>query len=67
MTDLPRLTAAQWLVLDNVKMGWHYRTNLDSDRADEAYLWCVRNEYIQDGKIAAAGLGVLAANPYPRG
>ena len=49
------LTASQWLVLDNLKSGWSYYTNMDRTKAEEAYLWCVRNEYIKDGKITDAG------------
>lgn len=58
------LTAAQWLVLDNLKRGWDYRLNLFWDQADAAYLWCVRNEYVRDGKITPAGLSALAANSW---
>lgn len=55
------LTAVQWLVLDNLSKGWAYHTNVSRDLADEAYLWCVRNEYIRHGLITDAGRGALAA------
>ncbi len=56
------MTAAQWLVLDNVKQGWDYRTNLQHLVAEEAYLWLVRNELIRDGKITPAGEAALLAD-----
>jgi hypothetical protein len=59
-----QMTAAQWLVLDNVKHGWPYATNLSSDTADEAYLWCVRNEYIKDARITPAGEALLRTSTY---
>ena len=56
------MTAAQWIVLDNVKNRWPYQTNLSHDVADEAYLWCVRNEYVKDGIITPAGETALVIN-----
>ena len=53
------MTAAQWLVLDNLQHDWDYWTNLDKTVADEAYLWCIRNEFIKDGKITAGGFCAL--------
>ncbi len=53
------MTCAQWIVLDNLKRGWIYTTNLNTTVAGDAYLWCVRNEYIKDGKITAAGEALL--------
>lgn len=57
------ITAAQWLVLDNLAHGWHYWCNLDRAMADDAYLWAVRNEFVRDGAITNAGLGALLAYP----
>ena len=57
-----KLTAARWLVLDNLREGWPYSTNLDCNIAGEAYLWCVNNELVKDGRITDAGKGVLAMN-----
>jgi hypothetical protein len=53
------LTAAQWLVLDNLKQGWPYHTNLDRDLAEKAYLWCVESEYVKDGLLTESGRGAL--------
>ncbi len=55
------MTAAQWLVLDNLKQHWPYHTNMDREQADQAYLWCVRNEYIRDGQLTDAGRVALLA------
>jgi hypothetical protein len=49
------LTAAQWIVLDNLLHGWPFKTNLDHYLAAEAYLWLVRNEYIKDGSLTDLG------------
>lgn len=49
------MTAAQWLVLDNLKHHWPYWTNMDRDIADKAYIDCVRNEWIKDGKLTPEG------------
>lgn len=57
-----KLSAARWIVLDNLVNRWPYRTNLDQKVADESYLWCIRNEYIKDGAITASGRGALIAN-----
>lgn len=53
------MTASQWIVLDNLKHGWPFRTNLSSSMADKAYLWCVNNEYVKDGRITPAGEAAL--------
>ena len=45
-----------WIVLDNIKNHWSYWTNLNKEIADKAYLNCVRNEWIKDGKITEAGI-----------
>lgn len=55
------VTASQWLVLDNLKQGWPYWTNLSRLFADEAYLWAVRNEYVRDGQLTDAGRGLLTS------
>lgn len=57
--NMTTLAAAQWLVLDNLKQGWPYRTNLDCSLADEAYLACVNNETIKDGRLTDAGRAAL--------
>ena len=59
------IDAAEWLVLDNVKNGWPYRSNLSWDMADKAYLRCVENEYIKNGRITPAGELALMTNPKP--
>lgn len=61
------MTPTQWLVLDNVRQGHPYRMNIcDWDAADQAYLWCVANEYIRDGAITDAGRVLLQAVPLGR-
>ena len=47
--------AMEWVVLHNIKNGWHYSTNLNKDDADKTYLRCVENQYIKDGKVTASG------------
>lgn len=49
------MTAVQWLVLDNLKSGWIYTTNINRGLAEEAYIQCVRNEWVTDGRINHAG------------
>ena len=61
------ITCSQWIVLDNLKNGWRYQTNLASKFAEPAYRWAIENEYIKDGKITQAGLGMLLACPNPKG
>jgi hypothetical protein len=56
------ITAAQWMVIDNVKQEWNYWTNLDRNLADVVYLQCVSEEYIKDGKITPVGEIVLLTN-----
>lgn len=57
------MTAAQWVVLDNLMQKWNYKTNLDAQIAEEAYLACVRDEYIRDGKVTQRGVVALLTNP----
>lgn len=61
------LTCSQWIVLDNLKNGWPYWTNLVREFAEPAYLWGIENGYIKDGKITEAGKGALLACPTPKG
>lgn len=56
------MTAAQWVVLDNLMQKRDYRTNLDVQIAEEAYLACVRDEYIRDGKVTQRGGVALLTN-----
>ncbi len=60
------MTDTQWLVLDNLKRHWPYHTNLDREQAEQAYLWCVRNEYIRDGQLTDVGRVALLAQPTER-
>ena len=53
------MTAAQWLVLDNLKHGWSYRANVRPSEANQAYQWASDNGYIADGKLTSAGEMVL--------
>lgn len=58
-----QLEAACWLVLDNLVQGWSYWTNLERELADEAYRWCVRNEYIENGQISVKGrVAIIGTN-----
>lgn len=57
-----RLTATKWLILDNLKYGWPWRTNIcDWNNAD--YLWLIENGYIEDGRITEKGLISLVLPP----
>ena len=60
-----KLSAAEWLVLDNLKNNWNYWTNLNRDLADKTYLRCVANEWIKDGRLTPTGTGMLLVVPYP--
>ena len=58
--SVERLTATKWLILDNLKQGWPWRTNIcDWNKADSSYLWLVENGYIEDGRITDKGLTAL--------
>ncbi len=57
------LTASQWLVLDNLKHNWPYKTNLNPSFAGDAYLWCVNQEFVKDGMITPAGELALMNSP----
>ena len=58
---MTRLSAAQWLILDNLEHGWPYTTNLPRDMAEEAYLCCIHNGYVEDGMITPTGSVALVA------
>ncbi len=60
------MTAVQWLLIDNLKNGWYYQTNLSLSEADAAYLWAVENGYIKDGRITDAGEVALLTNRRPK-
>lgn len=50
------MTAIQWLVVDNVRQGWPYWTNIcNRSIADDEYRYCVESEWIKDGKCTPAG------------
>ena len=52
--------AVEWLVLDNLKSGWHHLTNIcNREKADEAYKRLTKRGMIADGKITDAGLLAL--------
>lgn len=57
------LTAAQWLICDNLAAGYLYYTNLPRDIADETYIWCVNNELVKDGELTHLGrISLMMAN-----
>lgn len=56
------MTASQWLVLDNLLHGWPYWINLDRNFAEQAYLWCINNEFVKDGQITETGKAALLIN-----
>lgn len=49
------MTAAQWVVLDNIANRWPYGTNLARHFADGALKWAQDNGYVKDGRITDAG------------
>lgn len=53
------MTAAQWIVLDNLTCGWAYWTNLDRKLADEAYRQCEEKGWIKDNQATGVGETVL--------
>ncbi len=55
------LTARQWLVLDNLNNHWKYFTNLDRAAANAAYCQCVKNGWIENGKITPCGIVALSS------
>lgn len=62
-----RLTATKWTILENLKYGWDWKTNLydwDISPMDVLeYLWLVSAGYIRDGKITEKGLTALMLPP----
>ncbi len=53
------MTPVQWLVLDNLRNGWPYDTNLSDVDADKAIGWATMKQYVKDGKITDSGKAVL--------
>jgi hypothetical protein len=53
------MTSKQWILLDNIKHGWKYNTNLRKDDANTLYFWALTNGYIKDGKITVKGIKEL--------
>lgn len=66
MVTVERLTPLQWTVLDNVRRGRVYWLDVPRKPADEAYRWCVRQEFVRDGRITDTGLAALAVGPARR-
>ncbi len=56
------MDAAEWMVLDNLKNGWEYTTNLIMKVADQAYDRCESRGWILGGKITASGEIALMTN-----
>lgn len=59
------LTPEQWIVLDNLKHGWHYTTNLARPAADKALeecegmMWVVGHALTPSGQVALISAPVL--------
>ena len=54
------MTATQWLLLDNLIHGWHFRANMTKDDALVAYAWAAENGFACDGEITEEGRGYFA-------
>lgn len=57
------MTPAQWLLLDNLRHGWPYRTGLDSRAADDAWGWAFGAGYVDSYGLTPSGLAALLAWP----
>lgn len=49
------LTASEWLVLDNIAMGWHFATNIDRRVAEEVHDRLTREKYLEKGRLTDKG------------
>lgn len=58
MTDTE---AFRWLLLDNLRSGWGYTTNMPRADADAALRWATEKGYVRDGRLTTEGEMALLA------